>query len=274
MADHCALVFSRIRQYLTPMGKAPWDADPDIVAMTSAARAGGSGRLGKLLAWVLGIVALTVLLAFYLPLSGAHELLLAEHATLNGKAKELERSVLQANTALRAAEAQRDELDAREKQKQAQAAADKQQAAAARSQLAAVLPKSTKKAAAALGTSPDAVVVALPDALVFAPRKLDVTPAGAALLCEIQKAAGARPLTVSAAADAKAMIPQLKADYPGAWQLGAARAASVAEVLETKCGVPRSRLGVATQASSKVAFEGERPPAGHVALEIALGGSG
>jgi chemotaxis protein MotB len=250
------------------MGKAPWDADPDIQAMTSGARAGGAGRLGKTLAWALGIIGLTILLAFYVPLSQAHGVLLEQHKSLNDKAKELERSVLAANTALKAAEAQRDELEAREKQKQAQAAALKQRSESVRGAMSAVLQKSAKKGPSAIGTSADAVVVALADSLVFAPKKLDVTADGAQLLCELQKAAGGRPLTVSAVVDPKAAIPQLKADYPGIWQISAARTASAAEALEEKCGVPRARLKASAQPQSKVNFEGSKPPPGHVAIEI------
>jgi hypothetical protein len=96
-----------------------------------------------------------------------------------------------------------------------------------------------------------------------------VTSDGAALLCEIQKAAAGRPLTVTATVDPKAAIPQLKADYPGLWQITSARTASVAEVLEAKCGVPRTRLKASSLSTPpKAHFEGQKPPAGHVAIQI------
>ena len=101
-------------------------------------------------------------------------------------------------------------------------------------------------------------MVALSDALVFAPRKLEVTPEGRQLLCEIQKASAGRRLAVTAIVDPKANIPQLKAKYPGLWELTAARVASVAEELESKCGAPRARLRTSSAgpAASNVNFDG------------------
>jgi len=245
-------------------------AEEDLQSLGSEVHAGSGRRYGRMLAWALGILTLTVLLAYYLPLSQAHGELLQQHQALAGKAKELEQKVIQANTAAKAAEARRDELEAHEKQKQDKAAALKQRSESVRSALNAVLQKSAKKGGGAVGTSSDSVVVALSDALVFAPRKLDVTPDGEKLLCEIQKASGGRPLTVSAVVDPKANIPQLKSTYPGLWQLTAARAASVAEELESKCGAPRARLRASSLApgQSKVIFEGAKPAPAHVAIEI------
>ena len=102
---------------------------------------------------MLGILGLTVLLAYYLPLSQAHGELLDQHKALAGKAKQLEQSVIQANTAAKAAESRRDELEAHEKQKQDRAAALKQGSESVRAALNAVLQKSAKKAAAPSGAA-------------------------------------------------------------------------------------------------------------------------
>src|SRR5688572_8327323 len=111
------------------MGKAPWEtavADADLEGLGSSLPAGGGKRYGRVIAWVLGILGLTILLAYYLPLSQAHGELLDQHRTLAGKAKQLEQSVIEANTAAKAAESRRDQLEAQEKQKQDSAAALKQ----------------------------------------------------------------------------------------------------------------------------------------------------
>jgi flagellar motor protein MotB len=239
-------------------------SEPDLQGL----RSGGQRSWPRVVAWVLGILAVTVLLAFYLPLSSAHGELLAQHKAVVEKAKELEKSVLQANTALRAAEARRDELEAHEQKKQAQAAALKQRSESVRTALTAVLQK--RKGGAALGSSPDSVVVALADTLVFAPGKLEVKPDGQQLLCELQKASGGRPLTVTAQVDPKAAIPGLKQKYPEIWGLSGARAASVAEVLESKCGAQRAKLSTGTlpPGASKATFDGAKPGPAQVSIEI------
>lgn len=255
------------RQYLRGMGKPSWEAamsEPDLAGL----RSGGQKSWPRVVAWVLGIIGVTVVLALYLPLSSAHGELLAQHKTVVEKAKELEKNVLQANTALRAAEARRDELEAHEQKKQAQVAALKQRSESARAAISAVLQK--RKAGAALGTGPDSVVVALADNLVFAPGKLDVKPDGQQLLCELQKASGGRSITVTAQVDPKAALPGLKQKYPEIWGLSGARAASVAEVLESKCGAQRAKLstGTLSPGASKATFEGAKPGPAQVALEI------
>ena len=254
------------------MAKAPWEAtaaDPDLEAFASGMRnGGGPKRLGRFLAWVLGILILTVLLGYYLPLSQAHGVLIEQHRTLAGKAKALEQSVIEANTALRTAELRRDELEAGEKQKETRSAALRQRSETVRNALAALIQKHAKKGTSAVGTTSSGVVVALPDAVVFAPRKLDVTADGQDLLCEIQKASAGRALTVSAVVDPKANIPQLKGRYPEIWGLSAARAASAAAVLESQCGVPRARLRALAAPVSKASFDGVKPAPAHVAIEI------
>jgi chemotaxis protein MotB len=255
------------------MGKAPWEtavADADLQGLGYSPPTGGGRRYGRLLAWVFGIVGLTILLAYYLPLSQAHGQLLEQHKTLAGKAKQLEQSVIEANTAAKAAESRRDELEAQEKQKQDRAGALKQRSEAVREALNAVLQKSAKQGGGALGTSAEGVVVALSDALLFAPRKLDVTPDGRQLLCEIQKASAGRRLAVSAIVDPKASVPQLKAKYPGLWAQGGARVANVAEELESKCGTPRARLRASSlgHAASNLSFDGAKPAPASVLIEI------
>ncbi|MDQ2643997.1 MAG: hypothetical protein M3020_09295 [Myxococcota bacterium] len=252
------------------MGKPSWEAAMSETDLEGP-RSGGQRSWPRVVAWVLGIVGLTVLLGFYLPLSSAHAELLAQHKSVVEKAKELEKTVLQANTALRAAEARRDELEAHEQKQQAQASALKQRSESVHAALGAVVQK--RKGGAALGTGPHSVVVALADNLVFAPGKLDVKPDGQQLLCELHKASAGRPLTVTAQVDPKAALAGLKQKYPEIWGLSAARAASVAEVLESKCGASRAKLATGTlaPAASKVSFEGAKPGPAQVALEIDLG---
>jgi len=238
-------------------------SEPELQALR-----GGQKSWPRVVAWALGILGFTVLLAFYLPLSQAHEELLAQHETLVERAKELEKTVLEANTARSAAEARRDELEAVEQKKQAEVAAVKQRSESVRTAIAAVLQK--KKGGAALGSGPDSVVVALADNLVFAPGKLDVKPDGQQLLCELQKASGGRPLTVTALVDPKALLPGLKQKYPEVWGVSGARAASVAEVLESKCGAQRAKLrtGTLSPGASKASFDGAKPGPAQVAIEI------
>src|SRR5690606_40101080 len=95
------------------MGKNPWEElDPDIRAMSSGLRREGGGRRWATVGlFALGFAGVTLLLAYYVPLRQAHGTLVAEHAKLAAKAKEMERAALDAQRELEKSERYRGELE-------------------------------------------------------------------------------------------------------------------------------------------------------------------
>ena len=112
--------------------------------------------------------------------------------------------------------------------------------------------------------------VALADAALFTPHKLELSAPGKQLLCEVGKAAEKRQLVVSAADADETADAALTQKYPNAWALRAARAAAAADGLQSKCGAT-AQLIVKTPGGSapgNSAFQGSKLP--HVHLEFEL----
>ena len=241
--------------------------------MRSSMRPSSGNRWGRIALLLVIVASVTFVAAYYVPLLRAHGDLTAEHRRVADKVQSAEREVTSARTELQAS---REKLAAVEAERQAQEAGkgrstgktqSTEKLEAARAQASTLLEKHVKKGLAAVTLHDGQLLVALADALVFAPRKLDVTPAGRALLCQLAKANEA-PLRVVGTDNGQKPPPGLAQRYPNAWVLRGARAGSVAEVLENKCSVPAARLSAASSATAIAKLGGAKPPAQHLELQF------
>lgn len=249
------------------MGRNDWeDVDDDLAALAGRPR----GKLSVKRIWpqLLGIAGLTFATAYYLPMHRAHRALTTQHAVALQRGDGLERELKQAQADLREAKERGDELAAKVDAADAQA---KQRADALKSlkeRLESALSKPVKSGAVGIdGGGPGVVVVSIEPDQVFLPNKLDVSPKGKDLICDVARAAGDRELNVSATTAARELAPPtLRVALRNRWALGAAKAAAVVDTLEKGCRVPVARL----QNAAPVA-----PPeaqGGRVRIEIPLAG--
>ena len=236
------LVKSTDRKYLWCMArKAAWEelAEADL-GPYGKSRGTNWGRLFVILLFVAGA---TFAAAYYVPLYRAHQKLADQYRELGQRAQNLSEAATKAQTALKTTAEQRDQLQA----KVDQADGLKQSAATVsergRAVLAAKLDKFLKKGSAAVVVSGGSLFVALDSAILFQAQKLDLTPPGRALLCDIEKSADAKSLVVRASVtQGGAVAPALASTYPSAWALSAARAAAVTQALQETCAIPASQL--------------------------------
>ena len=236
------------------MARNPWDDDPDLMAF-SGRRSGGM-PWGRVFGGLIVVVGLTFLGAYYLPLFLAHDTLAAEHQRAVDQARALEQSLADAKAELQKAAARRDELEAERQKRESGSANAASDVETLRADLASKLDKYIKKNLADVAVKNGVVTVSLADSLVLLPKKMEVGGGAKQVLCDVAKSASGRSLWVFALDDGSAPDEALASKYPGNWGVRTARAATVADVLETKCNVkPRdlSALGsVRAPASDKV----------------------
>jgi chemotaxis protein MotB len=249
--------------YLKYMARNPWEDDPDLQAF--AGRRSGGMPWGRVLVGLVVVSGLTFVGAYYLPLFRAHDTLSAEHQRAVSQSKTLERSLTDAQAELQKAKARRDELEAEKSKRESGSASAASDLEGTRSELAAKFDKAIKKNLADVTVKNGIVTVSLADALVLSPKKLDVSGGGKQMLCDIAKAASARALWIFALDDGAAVDPNFAAKYPNAWALRSARASSLADTLETKCGVKPALLQAL--ASARPTNNDKLPPT-HFELEI------
>jgi chemotaxis protein MotB len=245
------------------MGKNPWDDDPDLQAF--AGRRSSSTRWGRVFVGLIVVGGLTFVGAYYLPLFRAHDTLAADYQREIQKARTLEQSLGDTKSELQKALSRKDELEAEKRKRESGAEGASSSLEALKSELSAKLDKAEKKGLAELHVEAGALVVSLADAVVFAPKKLDVSASGKQLLCDVAKAAATQELRVSAFDDGQP-DPTFSAKYPTSWQLRSARAASAVDVLEAKCAAKPERLQ--SLASGRASKAGSKLPAVHLEIEI------
>ena len=222
----------------------------------------GSTPWGRVLIGVLVVGCGTFGLAYYLPLYRAHHALSDDHAKLREKLEGVEQNLQKAESELKSVTAKRDELLSSAQEAEAKVAAHASDLGAVKDALAAAVDKALKKKAAALGSDAAGVRVAVAASLLFAAGKTEVSPAGAALLCAVAKAAGSRPLHVTAVAGDADVPALLKAKYASAWGYTSASVAEVAATLHDKCSVSGSKLYAEASDGSRPAapaFGGNAP---------------
>lgn len=250
------------------MGRNPWDDDPDLQMLRG--RSSGPTRWGRVLGGILLVGVATFAGAYYLPLFRAHSTLTAEHRRTVDQVQSLAHSLSETKNELKTVTQRRDELEAEKKQRESSAADSSSQLEGLKSDLVTRLDRAAKKGLAQVAVADGAVVVALADAALFTPHKLELSAGGKQLLCEIGKSAEKRQLIVSAADADETADSALTDKYPNAWALRSARAAAAADGLQSKCGVtgPLSVKTAGGSAPGNSAFQGSKVP--HVHLEFEL----
>jgi len=228
-------------------------------------------RWGRVFAFVLLVAGATFVAAYYLPLYRAHEKLAEQHRELAQRSQGLSETVNKLQGELKITADSRDQLqaehDARENAKKS--SGDQQERT--RAALSSKLDKYLKKGNAALLVNAGSLFVAFDSALLFLPQKLELSPTGRSLLCDVAKTSEAKSLTVHASlADGSVVPPALAGSYPNAWALSAGRAAVVAQALEQFCAFPSAQLR-ATGSGNHPPFAGLKLTGDPVQLEVGVG---
>lgn len=221
--------------------KAAWEdlADADL----GAQRPARATPWGRVLVALLLVALVTFVAAYYLPLHLAHEKLGQKFRELDQRSVTLGEQLSTAQRELKAASERRDQLQAEQAQREATKQSDAERLARARTALAGKLDRVLKKGSAALATRPGALLVAFDSGTLFLPQKLELTSAARLLVCEVAKVAQPKAIAVHAVlAEAEPPPSPLSKSYPPPWGLSAARAASVAQVLATSCGLGGTQL--------------------------------
>jgi chemotaxis protein MotB len=189
------------------------------------------------------IATATFVAAYYVPLYRAHQRLDARYRELGLKSQSSAESEKKARLELEAMTQRRDQLRAESDQREGAKKDENDRLEQARAVLAPKLDKLVKKGSAAQVIDGSALYVALDSALLFVPQKLEVLPAARPLLCDTVKAADAKSIAVHGSLAEGASVPQaLAKSYPGPIAISAARAAAIAQVLQTACKVPLGQL--------------------------------
>jgi chemotaxis protein MotB len=218
--------------------KAAWE-DADLGPY---AKSGGT-RWGRVFVLVLLVGIGTFVAAYYLPLYRSQQKLSEQYRDLSQKTQALTDSATKAQADLKSVTSERDQLQAEHDRHESAKKSDLDQLEHLRADLSTKLDKLVKKGSAAVATNAGSVLVGLDDAAVFMPQKLDLSPAGKALLCDIGKGAQSLSIRViGSMAEGTTMPAALEASYGSAWGLSAARAAAVTTLLEEKCALPPAQL--------------------------------
>jgi chemotaxis protein MotB len=250
------------------MGRNPWDEiDPDLARMKGSS---GGMSWGKVFVGLIVIAVVTLFGAYYVPLYRAHATLSREHRKISDKAQALDQQVVLAQRSLQSMETKLKSLESEHDARESGSARSAALADGVRNTLAAALDRYTKKGGVAVGKEAGDVVVAVSDSVLFAPKKVDVSGAGRALLCELAKGSGASFLVVRAFDAGEPPAEPLAAKFPSAWALRAARAASVAETLSEKCGVKPARL-VASGVGGRASNIASTLPPEHIEVVVRAG---
>lgn len=199
-------------------------------------------RWGRVFGGLLFVAVATFVAAYYLPLYRSHQKLAEQYRELGQRSQTLSEAVTRTEGELKAATAVRDELQAEHDQRARATKTSDEQRDRVRAALAVKLDKQLKKHAAALPTGTGPLLVAFDSAQLFFPLKLDLTPAGRALVCDVAKTSEAKTIAVRASLPADSVVPPaLAGSYPSPWALTGVRAAAVAQALQG-CGVAADKL--------------------------------
>ncbi|HEY0466751.1 MAG TPA: hypothetical protein VGC79_21235 [Polyangiaceae bacterium] len=227
-------------------------------------------RWGRVFAGLFFVAVATFVAAYYLPLYRAHQKLAEQYRELGQRSQGLSETVTKLQTELKAASESRDQLQTEQAARESAKKTMGEQQERARVALSSKLDKYLKKGNAALLVSSGSLFIAFDSALLFLPQKLELTPAGRALVCDVAKTSEAKALTVRASlADGTVIPPGLAASYPSPWALSAGRAASVAQALQS-CGLSAAQLS-ATGNGNQPARAGLKLSGDPIELEVGLG---
>lgn len=232
------------------MGRNDWeDVDDDLAALAGRSRS----KLSVKQIWpqLLGIAGVTFATAYYLPMHRAHRALTNQHAVALQRSDELGHQLEQTQEKLRKSEQRAGELARKVDAADARAKRRAEELSALKERLSSALARPMRSGAVAIAEGDRGVVVSIAPGDVFLPNKLDVSPKGKDLICDVARAAGEQELNVSASAAARELAPPaLRLALRNRWALGGAKAAAVVDTLEKGCRVPVARLQSAAPAGS------------------------
>lgn len=231
------------------MARDNWDdLDTDMAALA------GRSRRKLSVAWtpLLVVGALTFVGAFYVPMHRAHRSLTEQHGELLRRTETVTSDLEQTTARRDELETERRALATRMAELDERTATRARALEEKRERIGSALTKLIKAGAIRLEGAPDTVVLEVSQDLVFAPQKLDVTPKGKDLLCDVARATGESVLLVSVPTSASDVAPPaLRQVLKSSWAVGAARASQVADTLEKGCRFPRGQVRMAGVSASQ-----------------------
>jgi chemotaxis protein MotB len=187
----------------------------------------------------------TFVAAYYLPLYRAQQKLGEQYRDLIQKSQALTDTAQKAQTELKNVTAERDQLRDEHDQRESAKKSEGDKLERVRMALTTKLDKLVKKGSAVVVASPGgaSTLVELNAAALFFPAKLELSPAGKALLCDIAKGAPGLALRINGSLADDATLPAVfEVSFGNPWAYSAARAAAVALAMEEKCAVPPTQL--------------------------------
>jgi len=226
-------------------------------------------RWGRVLAGLLFVAVATFVAAYYLPLYRAHEKLAEQYRELGQRSQGVSETVTRLQGELKAASAARDQLQAEQSARDGAKKSTSEQQEHARFALLPKLDKYLKKGNAALLVSSGSLFVAFDSALLFLPQRLELTPVGRALVCDVAKTSEAKSLSVRAsfAEGSVSVVPPGPATGTSLWAVSAGRAAAVAQALQS-CGLSAAQL---TATGAQQPLVGSKISGDPIELELGLG---
>ncbi|HVR19493.1 MAG TPA: hypothetical protein VMS65_07350 [Polyangiaceae bacterium] len=252
------------------MARNPWADDPETKAMRPER---GSAPWAGLLVGVALVACGTFIFAYYVPLYRAHETLTSSHGRIMQQIKSLEDTLSQAQATLKSEIAKRETLEAERRQRESAVKSSAGELEAVKAALGKKLEGPISKKQAGVALDGDRLVVVVGSNALFSNGKVEVSGAGKSALCEIGKAAGARPVRVEASTDDGGVPALLKLKYTNEFALSAAAAASVANTLEDKCNVKATQLSASGYANKPQRKGLEGAKIGGLRVEIEIGGA-
>ena len=252
------------------MARNPWADDPETKAMRSER---GSAPWAGLLVGVALVACGTFIFAYYVPLYRAHETLASSHGRIMQQIKSLEDTLTQAQAALKSEIAKRETLEAEKRQRESAVKSSAGELEPLKATLGQKLEGPISKKQAVVALEGDRLVVVVGSNALFSTGKVEVSGAGKNALCEIGKAAGARPVRIEASTDDSGVPALLKLKYTNEFALSAAAAASVANTLEDKCNLKAAQLSASGFANKPPRKGLEGAKIGGLRVEIEIGGA-
>jgi len=221
--------------------KAAWEDAADLGPYAKSGRT----SWGRVFVLVLLVGMATFVAAYYLPLYRAQQKLGEQYRELSQKSQSLADAASKTQAELKSVTAERDQLQTEHEQRESTKKTQGAELERVRADLSVKLDKLLKKGSAVIGAGPSggSTLVALDAAALFLPLKLDVSPAGKVLLCDVAKGAHGLTLHVNGSMAEDATVPTaFEGSFSNPWTLSAARAAAVVAVLEDKCAVAGAQL--------------------------------
>jgi len=215
-------------------------SDEEMAAVNMSRSGGGPAALGRWLVRLLGIGALTLAGAYYVPLYRAHRELTTDFAALSQEHDTDAKSVADLKAQLATATATRDALQSKTGKADARATAAHAGAEQLRATLTTKLAGPASHGALAISSKDDHALVTFPAAALREADGVEVTPAASASLCDVARSVAASGATIRVVDYVAPDVAPSAQD--SAWVRASERGANVAHTLEGPCRFPASHL--------------------------------